>query len=295
MEEERQQQEKTTSNWTATQTYVMAAVCLLIGVLVGYLVRGSAKSAAQAATASAEMQQAAASPSGMGQEQRMPTLDDMKHMADKKAEPLLEKLKTDPKNVDLLNKTALTYKAAHQFKEAIVYFQKALDVDPKNVAIRTDMASCLYYTGDVDGALAQLDKSLTYDPKHAGTLMNIGIIKWRAKNDVNGAISAWQTLLKLNPELPAEGSDRAPDHRRQDSSETPHKLRTNPRGSRARAVLSSRAGHVERHLRSHSSEFGSRSYTTPDLRSLAGRGLWIGLASLHFVVASCRADATVDG
>lgn len=204
MEEDVKEKEQTTSNWTATQTYVMAAVCLLIGVLVGYLVRGSAHTAAQAATASAEMQRAAAPapPSGMGQQQRMPTLDDMKRMADKQAEPLLEKLKTDPKNVDLLNKTALTYKAAHQFKDAVVYFQKALDVDPKNVAIRTDMASCLYYTGDVDGALAQLDKSLSYDPKHAGTLMNIGIIKWQGKKDVDGAIAAWQTLLKLNPNFP---------------------------------------------------------------------------------------------
>jgi len=203
MEEGVKEKEETTSNWTATQTYVMAAVCLLIGVLVGYLVRGSAHTAAQAATGSAEVQQAvaAAPTSGMGQ-QRMPTLDDMKRMADKQAEPLLEKLKTDPKNVDLLNKTALTYKAAHQFKDAIVYFQKALDVDPKNVAIRTDMASCLYYTGDVDGALAQLDKSLSYDPKHAGTLMNIGIIKWQGKKDVDGAIAAWQTLLKLNPNFP---------------------------------------------------------------------------------------------
>ena len=201
MEEDVKEKEKTTSNWTATQTYVMAAICLLIGVLVGYVVRGSAKPAAQAAMASAEMQQAAAPPSGMGQ-QRMPSLDDMKRMADKQAEPLLEKLKADPKNVELLNKTALTYKAAHQFKDAIAYFQKALDVDPKNVAIRTDMASCLYYTGDVDGALAELDKSLTYDPKHAGTLMNIGIIKWQGKNDVDGAIAAWQTLLKLNPNFP---------------------------------------------------------------------------------------------
>jgi len=201
--EETQQNEKVISNWTPTQTYVMAAVCLLIGVLVGYLVRGSAKPAAQAAMASAEMQQAvaAAPTSAMGQ-QRMPTLDDMKRMADKQAEPLLQKLKTDPKNVDLLNKTALTYKAAHQFKEAIVYFQKALDVDPRNVAIRTDMASCLYYTGDIDGALAELDKSLSYDPKHAGTLMNIGIIKWQGKKDVDGAIAAWQTLLKLNPNFP---------------------------------------------------------------------------------------------
>ena len=186
--------------WSAAQTYTMAAICLVIGVAVGYFVRGSASPAAPAASAQAAMAQAPA-PASMGQ-QKMPTLDDMKRMADKQAEPLLEKLKTDPQNVDLLNKTALTYKAAHQFKDAIVYFQKALDVDPKNVPIRTDMASCLYYTGDVDGALAQLDKSLTYDPKHAGTLMNIGIIKWQGKNDVDGAVAAWQTLLKLNPNFP---------------------------------------------------------------------------------------------
>ena len=203
MEAEPKQSGTTTTNWTATQTYAMAAVCLLIGVLVGYLVRGSAKPAAQATPASTEMQQAAsAPPSSAAQQQKMPTLDDMKRMADKQAEPLLAKLKTDPKNVDLLNKIALTYKAAHQFKDAISYFQKALDVDPKNVPIRTDMASCMYYTGDADGALAELDKSLTYDPKHPGTLMNIGIIKWQGKNDVKGAVAAWGKLLKLNPNFP---------------------------------------------------------------------------------------------
>jgi cytochrome c-type biogenesis protein CcmH/NrfG len=202
MDEAPTQNDKTTSTWTATQTYVMAAVCLLIGALVGYLVRGSAKPAVPAASVSAEMQQPVSTPPpGMGQ-QSMPTLEEMKRMADKKAEPLLAQLKTDPKNVELLNKTALTYKAAHQFKEAITYFQKALEVDPKNVAIRTDMASCVYYTGDVDGALAELNKSLSYDPKHAGTLMNIGIIKWKGKNDVNGAIASWQTLLRLNPNFP---------------------------------------------------------------------------------------------
>ena len=35
-----------------------------------------------------------------------------------------------------------------------------------------------------------------------GTLMNIGIIKWQGKNDVNGAVAAWQTLLKRNPNFP---------------------------------------------------------------------------------------------
>lgn len=201
MEERSKQDGKVTASWTATQTYIMATVCLLIGVLVGYLLRGSAKPVVPAPATSVEMQQPAnASPPGMGQ--GTPTLEDMKRMADKQAGPLLAKLKNDPNNVELLNKTALTYKAAHQFKEAITYFQKALDVDAKNVPIRTDMASCMYYTGDVDGALAELNKSLTYDPKHAGTLMNIGIIKWRGKNNVNGAVATWEKLLKLNPNFP---------------------------------------------------------------------------------------------
>jgi len=83
----------------------------------------------------------------------MPSLDDMKRMADKKAEPLLATLKADPKNAALLNKTGLTYKAGHTVQEAIVYFRMSLDIDPKNVAVRDDMASCMYYNGDVDGAL----------------------------------------------------------------------------------------------------------------------------------------------
>ncbi len=195
-------QPRIVTNWTATQTYVMATICLVIGVAVGYLLHGPATTAAPAMAASAQMQPAAGTPPTGAAPKNMPTLEDMKRMADKKAEPLLAKLKDDPKNVDLLNKTALTYKSAHQFTEAIDYFQKALEVDPKNVPIRTDMASCMYYTGNVDGALTQLNKSLTYDPKHAGTLMNIGIIKWQGKNDVKGAVAAWQTLLKLNPDFP---------------------------------------------------------------------------------------------
>ena len=131
------------TTWKPSQTYAMAAVCLVIGVIVGYLLRGSAAPAPPPAAMTTAAQPAGDPHAGMDQ-QRMPSLEEMKKMANKQAEPLLTKLKTDPNNVDLLNKTALTYKVSHQFKDAIAYFQKALDIDPKNVAIRTDMASCMY-------------------------------------------------------------------------------------------------------------------------------------------------------
>ena len=207
MDNEANQPSTSGTNWTPTATYVMAAVCLLIGVLVGYVVRGSAPTASpQAApTEAAAPAGAPAMPAGMGggtAPHAAPSLDDMKRMADKKAEPLLAKLKTDPNNAQTLNDLGILYRATHQFKEAEGYYEKSLQIDPKNVKARTDLASCLYYTGDVDGALAQLNKSLTYDPKHAGTLMNIGIIEWKGKNDPKAAVAAWEKLLKLNPDFP---------------------------------------------------------------------------------------------
>ncbi len=184
--------------WKPAQTYVLATVCLVIGLAIGYLLRGSASPAQSAVAAQTAVQPAQNPHAGMGQ-QHMPTMDEMKQMADKQAAPLLAKLKTDPKNADLLNQIGTLYRATHQFKAAIDYYQQSLAINPKNVGARTDMASCMYYLGDSDGALAQLDKSLTYDPKHEGTLINIGIIKWKGKNDVDGAVAAWQKVLKLNP------------------------------------------------------------------------------------------------
>jgi Tfp pilus assembly protein PilF len=196
--------------WQPIQLAVMCVVCLSMGGVAGYLLRGSAPAplpapAARAVATSTPTQAMGESASQMQTQQMphtMPTLDDMKRMADVRAAPLLAKLKSDPQNPRLQNEIGLIYESTHQFKEAAGYFERSLHYAPKNIGVRADYASCLYYTGDVDGALAQLDKSLAYDPKHAGTLMNIGIIRWRGKNDVDGAVAAWEKLLQYHPDFP---------------------------------------------------------------------------------------------
>jgi len=178
--------------WKSAQVYAMAGICLGIGVTLGYLFRGSAAPSPAPVQAADKSQSPAA---------QMPTLYQMKHMADKQAEPLLVKLQADPKNATLLNQIGTIYKATHQFKEASGFYERAVDVDPKNVAARTDLASCLFYDGDADGALNQLQQSLKYDPNDANSLFNLGMIRWQAKNDAGGAVTAWQQLLKSNPRL----------------------------------------------------------------------------------------------
>ena len=134
----------------------------------------------------------------------MATLEQMKQLADMQAQPLQEKLKKEPKNADLLAQIGHIYQSTHQFKDAAGYYERSLEINPKNVDIRNEAASCLYYNGDVDGALQQLDQSLKNDPKNANALFNLGMIRWRGKNDTKGAVTAWQRLLKANPNLEDE-------------------------------------------------------------------------------------------
>ena len=216
MDNEANQPSTSGTNWTPAATYVMATVCLLIGVLVGYVVRGSAPTASPqaAATEAAAPAGAPAMPAGMGggtAPHAAPSLDDMKRMADKKAEPLLAKLKTDPNNAEILNDLGILYRATHQFKEAEGYYEKSLQIDPKNVKVRTDLASCLYYTGDVDGALAQLNKSLTYDPKDPYAHYALGLSYFKKAVTANSfaelspALLHFRAALEINADMVEAG------------------------------------------------------------------------------------------
>jgi cytochrome c-type biogenesis protein CcmH/NrfG len=180
----------------------MAVLSLAAGLAIGYLLRGGqspvspARPAASAAAPSARQ--------GATSSTQMPSLEEMKQMADRQAAPLLNKLKSDPNNSALLSQVGAIYHTTHQFNQAAAYYGKAVRIDPANVALRTKLASSLYRGGDVDGAIAQLNQALSYDPKDANALFDLGMIKLEGKQDGKGALAAWQFLLKTNPQLSAD-------------------------------------------------------------------------------------------
>jgi hypothetical protein len=206
------------------RVYLRATLCLVAGLGAGYLIRGG-QSAAPPVQLTAQPGSAAGPPdaavgramSSAGQATqmtpthasamgggRMPSLGEMRQMADTQAAPLLDKLKNAPNDSSLLSEVGAIYHTTHQFKEAAIYYQRAVKGDPKNVALRTKLASSLYRSGDVDGAIAQLNQGLKCDPSDANSLFDLGVIKLHGKQDGKGALIAWQQLLKRNPQLSAD-------------------------------------------------------------------------------------------
>jgi tetratricopeptide (TPR) repeat protein len=192
-----------TEQWTSVQAYVLAVICLLVGIAGGWFIRGSqspAVAGTEAATASAR----ATGSTDAGTQ--TPTPAQMQKMADTQAGPLIEKLKTDPNNAGLLANIGNVYYDAQLFPTAIDYYQRALEVEPANTGVRTDMGTAYWFTGNADAAIAEFQKSLSYEPNKANTLFNLGIVEWQGKMDIDKAVATWQKLLDTNPNY--EGKDK---------------------------------------------------------------------------------------
>jgi cytochrome c-type biogenesis protein CcmH/NrfG len=184
------------------RVYAMAAICLGVGLAIGYLIRTATANPVSAAPVAKEVVKSPHSGAMTGAGQ-MPSLAEMHQIASQQVAPLLEKLKKDPKNIGLLMQVGAVYHAAHQFKDSATYYGKAAQADPKNIDAHTKLAISLYRSGDVDGSIAELNRALSLDPKDPNSLFNLGMIRLQGRQDPKGALAAWQKLLKLNPQLDA--------------------------------------------------------------------------------------------
>ncbi len=188
----------------SNRVYTLALLSLAAGLAIGYVLHGAGPANQPQLPAPAAKTALPASPHGNAGNGHMPTADEMKQMADKKAAPLKQKLKTDPKNPLLLAQVGAIYHSAQQFEDAAGYYSQSVKADPKNPALRIKLASSLFRGGDADSAIAQLNECLKLDPGNANALFDLGVIRLQGKQDAKGAAAAWRQLLKSNPDLTPE-------------------------------------------------------------------------------------------
>jgi tetratricopeptide (TPR) repeat protein len=189
--------------WTSVKANSLLAVCLFVGIAGGWLLRGSRNAAVAGSAAPANVM--ALTKVDASKASQPPSAARMKEMADAQAAPLVDKLKSDPDNPDLLTNIGNRYYDAQQYSVAIDYYGRALRNKPADAAIRTDMATAYWYTGDADRAIAEFNKALTYEPHKSNTLFNLGLVKLKGKKDKAGALADWEKLLATNPNY--EGKD----------------------------------------------------------------------------------------
>jgi tetratricopeptide (TPR) repeat protein len=185
--------------WSATQVYVLSLICLALGILCGYLahVPKTAPAADQkAATQPLEQNSPQGGPqSGM----RQPTNDELRKMADKKAEPVLNELKSKPNDPALLAQAGDVYLFAHQFDVARGYYEQSLQ-QKQDADVWVHLSSCYYFANnDPDKAIDALHSALKINPKHQLALFNLGMLEWHARMDPKAAIAAWEAFKKTNP------------------------------------------------------------------------------------------------
>jgi cytochrome c-type biogenesis protein CcmH/NrfG len=187
-----QASERQTKLWTSVQTYTMAAICLLLGVAVGYLVHSP--------NASSEFVPGAVAPS-QSSSNGMPSALDLKRMADKQVAPLLADLQKDPKNPELLAQIGRAYLAAQQYQIAEQYYEQSVSLKPTADTLN-EMSFVSYSLGDVDKAIASVNRARKLDPKNPKLLYNLGMFEWHGKSDPKAAIDAWREFLRLSPNDP---------------------------------------------------------------------------------------------
>ncbi|MGI9104268.1 MAG: tetratricopeptide repeat protein [Terriglobales bacterium] len=185
---------QTEKHWANTHVYMLAAICLVLGVAAGYLLHAPSTGTRTRPAQS----RAAASTSVHPQVTRA----QLQRIADTKARPLLAKLEASPNDAQLLVELGNIYFDTEQFVLAKNYYERAVHHDHPAPEVLTLLGNTYYYLGDTNTAVATFNRALAIDPKFANALYNLGMVKWQAQSDPQAAIEIWTKLLQSNPNHP---------------------------------------------------------------------------------------------
>ena len=175
-----------------------AILAIVIAFLVGFV--SGATIAILRTTQGAQKTAAVQTPS-MGQEMEPPPVP--QGLPDTEAagriQALKDLVKKEPKNSAAWGELGNLYFDMNKAQEAIEAYGQSLAIKPDNPDVRTDMGIMYRKLGNPDQALKEFRRAAQGDPKHVNSRYNIGIVLLHDKQDIKGAIEAWEEYLKVDP------------------------------------------------------------------------------------------------
>ncbi|MBW2502440.1 MAG: tetratricopeptide repeat protein [Deltaproteobacteria bacterium] len=112
---------------------------------------------------------------------------------------LEQEVALNPTNVNAWIQLGNIYFDTNSFEKAIRAYEKSLELSPNNANVLTDLGVMYRRTGQPQKALDAFDRAMTIAPGHEQSRFNKGIVLRYDLNDREGAIKAWEELLKINP------------------------------------------------------------------------------------------------
>lgn len=119
----------------------------------------------------------------------------------KEINELEEKTSNSPDDLESWKELGHLYFYINNFDKAIWAYNKSLELDPDNADIITDLGIMYRRSGNPSEAIKSFDKAININPNHENARLNKGIVLMHDLNDIDGAIKAWEDLIKLNPEI----------------------------------------------------------------------------------------------
>jgi len=184
-------QQTTEGNFVKKETMLVVA---LVAMVVGFL--GGVFYSAMKSGPSGSVQTASAPP----QQQQQPG------MSNEQARTILQleqEVAVNPTNLDAWTQLGHVYFDTNNPAKAIRAYEKSLELSPNNPNVLTDLGVMYRRNGQPDKALEAFDRAMTIDPKHEQSRFNKGIVLRYDMNDREGAVQAWEELIKINPNAQA--------------------------------------------------------------------------------------------
>jgi cytochrome c-type biogenesis protein CcmH/NrfG len=116
---------------------------------------------------------------------------------------LEQEVAVNPTNIDAWTQLGNVYFDTQNFTKAIRAYEKSLELSPNNPNVLTDLGVMYRRNGQPGKAVEVFDRAMTIDPRHEQSRFNKGIVLRYDMNDREGAVKAWEELLRINPSATA--------------------------------------------------------------------------------------------
>jgi cytochrome c-type biogenesis protein CcmH/NrfG len=103
------------------------------------------------------------------------------------------------------------YFDADQPDSAIQAYQKSLALVPGDPGVLTDMGVMYRRNGEPDKAIQAFDQAIAASPGFETALFNKGVVLMADLSDLEGAMAAWEELVKVNPDATTPGGEKIAD------------------------------------------------------------------------------------